>query len=73
MDLEGDDRVTFYQQCSEMCGKELKKYVKESVTRLLITNHTTRYSEDGEFVDEDEVDATFKDKPQQLANIKANA
>eukprot|EP00435_Cladocopium_sp_Y103_P000455 s2333_g1.t1 len=62
----------FYQKYKELAGPDLLTRLQETVTESKKTSSVVSFEGTGEFLDEIDLDKKYQDKPDQLANLKAN-
>ena len=71
-DFTCDERADFMKKGKE-CGRNLHKQMVESTQWVETRKETTKFDKGGKLEDEDELEEKYKDKPDILDNIKANA
>ena len=72
-DFTCDKRADFMKKGNGLCGRDLDKQMAESIQWVKTRKETTKFDEGGKFEDEDDLEEKYKDKPDILDNIKANA
>jgi len=72
-EINPEERVDFMRQARDLCNENLAKQMMESIVWAKFRKETALFQQRGEFQDEADVLEQYKDRPEILANIKANA
>jgi hypothetical protein len=72
-ELTADAKQDFYNKCKDSYGTDLAAELEFVVEERVQEKVMKTFSGNGVWVDEADLDAKYKDKPQQLAAIKDNA
>lgn len=67
-----NEKKEFYQKYKEMAGQDLLTRLQETVTEHKKTSSAVSFEGTGDYIDEIDLDEKYKNKPDQLAAIKAN-
>lgn len=71
--LPKDKKVSFFQAAHAYAGEQLKAEITQTVERFFRQSQSTAFEGNGVWVDEDDLNDRFKNKPDQLKSIKERA
>ena len=72
-DQTPDQRAEFFKDSHELVGGDLAAAIQVRVKEVRRTNFAQSFRGTGKFFDEDDLRDKYKNKPEQLANVLANA
>ena len=71
--MDKDKKIEFYNTCRELTGQHLKGFMKQFIEKEVQTTTQTNLSGNGVWRDEADLRKKYAEKPEQLADVKANA
>jgi len=70
--LSDQSKREFYQQCQDQAGEMLLLRMQETIVDCTRKSSSVTFEGTGKFIDEEDLDKKYKDKPTQLQAIKAH-
>lgn len=67
-----EDKRAFYQECESKCGQELLMRMQETILHSTKKTSLAQFTTTGVFLDMEDLERKYKDKPEQLAEIIKN-
>jgi hypothetical protein len=72
-DISKESRTGFMLKATNCFGSNLELMLNETITQFKMNKAVSSFDQNSQFLDEDDLNKEYKDKPSQLASIKMNA
>ena len=71
--MSKEDKAEFFKKNHQLCGDGLKAAITVSTESVFKKTRSNSFAANDEWMDEDDLEAKFRAKPNQLENVKAHA